>query len=188
MNAAVDTNTVMMVKTTWGYNSNNDGIFLIKKVTGGAVDLWSAIRNADAWNPGGALGHGTHYMAGYGTDFIMTKIADGANGSGNAVSTDFNPTDNSFAHNVGGDTSYGCWDHLDLENTGTWVCRHGGLVNDGYANTGTQWMFTLNPADGRFMNDGADKYTQVFFREDPAQYASVGAGCSTTGCYQTAFN
>merc|ERR1719210_2602528 len=170
MNANMDTNTVVMVKTTWGGASQNNGTFLMKKMTGAAVDLWSAIRNNDAWSPGNAMAGQGYYTTGYGSDFIMTKIFAGPNGSGGAVSTDLNPADNSFAHNVGGDSSYGCWDHLDLEGTGTWICRHGGLINDGYDNQGAQWMFTLNPADSRFMNDGADKYTQVYYREDPAKY------------------
>lgn len=135
-------------------NDATDGTyFQQRKVNDDTWNFWAAIRDARLWSSAASV---APWVSNYGTDFVLTRTA-----------ADFDAATNVVTHGPEGDVEFGFWDVATLtlaDNSTLQVSRHGGLLNDGVANRGWQWMFTANPSDGRFKNESYPSTSTIWLR------------------------
>eukprot|EP00035_Acanthoeca_spectabilis_P035837 m.36467 g.36467 ORF g.36467 m.36467 type:complete len:446 (+) comp7577_c0_seq1:99-1436(+) len=109
-------------------------------------NYWAAFRNSLYWTnrTSGSYLVTNHQTVGYGKNFLLAKSP-----------ASWNPDRNTFFHESCQDRSFGVWGTGTATVGGVQysMSRHGGLLGDGYCNTGNFWLMTLLPSDARTMND-----------------------------------
>ncbi len=133
-------------------NGGANGTYFQRKTNPGANwSFWAGLRDARLWNDAGALAGES--VAGFGTQFVLNKAAG------------YDPATDAVTH--AGDGTFGWWStytHTLKDATTFTVSRHGGLLNDGHANQGWQWLLTLDANDARWRNDQSWTKSRIWLR------------------------
>lgn len=132
-----------------------DGTYFQQRKFSAAWDFWAAMRNAQRWTTG--YFPAPTWVSKYGTDFVLTRIAES-----------FDAATNTVTHDTEGDTTFGRWALASLgplaDKSFLEVSRHGGLLGDGVNNHGFLWIVTLDPSYTTFKNEPYENKSTIWLR------------------------